>query len=411
MGFAQKPSEPQRRIGRLLVLAAVAAAVSVLALNGSSTPSSGQAVPPQLELELLPPGSLPGKSVRGAFFGAGLGQPLEAQELAVTGRGSRRTALLIARGERGQLCFAVTIGARGRRASFTCLKRWDRAPMLLRVGIGGEARDLTDWFALIGLVRQEVGRVTFDSQRGSTKAVRLRTWSGFPWKTFAVTSRRRGDLPNTVYVRDPSGMVTQEQDLGWVYGSPCRDRHSATRVVGEKTPSKCKGRRRLRAWSDERDPIAAAQAPRINRGAGNRSKRIAVDHPVVRTLVSGQAFSISSVILWTKCKGNGLIGAIVPIRLTKPVAFEGDVPINGYEARSRTAYVEGVAHVKAGGMLSLWAAVDLNRRAVVGIEFFPADFGDASEGAGPRPTIETRIVQQPKPAGGPDSGNCENKGD
>jgi hypothetical protein len=326
----------------------------------------------------------------------------------VTGKGSRRTALLIARSESNRLCLAATVAGRARRVSFTCLRRWDRAPLLLRVGIGGEARDLTDWFALIGLVREEVGGVTFESQRGSIKAIQLRAWSGFPWKAFAITSRRRGDLPSTVVVRDASGMAIQEVDLGWVYGSPCGDRHSPT-VVGEKTPSKCKGRRRLRAWSNARDPIAGAQAPQINRGVGSRSKRIAIDHPTVRGLIAGQAFSIDPVALWTKCKRKGLIGAIVPIRLTKPVSFEGDVPIKGYEARSGTAYVEGVMHVKARGMLALWVAVDLHRRTVVGIEFFPADFGSVVEV--PPPTIERTIVQQPKPAGGRDSGNCEHKGD
>jgi hypothetical protein len=283
--------------------------------------------------------------------------------------------------------------------------------MLLRVGIGGSARDLTEWFALVGLVRTDVTSVTFDSQHGSTpiKSVPLQAWNGFPWKGFAYTSRRRGDLPSTVYTRDASGLVVQEIDLGWVYGSPCRDRYSLVRVVGEKTPRKCKGRRRLRAWSDERDPLGARQHPRIKGARGARAKRIVFDHPTVRTLVAGQAFSFDAVALWTKCKGDGLIGAIVEIRLTRPVSFEGDVPVKGYRASSRTAYVQGVMHVKAQGLLSLWVAVDLNRRSVVGIDFFPADFGSVTEQ--PRATIEKTIVQQLRPAGGPDSGNCEHKGD
>jgi hypothetical protein len=404
MGHALKPSQPQRKIRRLLALGA---AVAALCAGVGTAASTAQTLPP-LVPELLPPGPLPGKSVHGSFRGAGLGEAREVRELAVTGTRSRRTALLIARGERDQLCFAVTVGAGARKASFTCLSRWDRAPVLLRVAIGGRDRDLTDWFALIGLVRQEVGRVTVESQRGSIRALRLRAASGFPWKAFAVTYRRRGDLPSTVITRDASDLPVQEVHLGWVYGSPCPDRHSPTRVVGEKTPGKCRGRRRLRAWSDERDPIAS-DAPRMRGKAGSRSKRIAVDHPTVRTLIAGQAFSINRVILWTKCKGDGLIGAIVEFRLTKPVSFEGDVPFKGYQARSRTAYVEGVMHVKAQGLLSLSVAVDLNRRSVVGVDFFPADFGSVTEV--PRPTIERAIVQQPKPAGGPDSGNCESKGD
>jgi hypothetical protein len=279
--------------------------------------------------------------------------------------------------------------------------------MLLRVGIGGRARDLTDWFALIGLVRQDVTRVTFDSQHGATptKSLPLHPWKGFPWKAFAFTSSRRGDLPSTVYVRDVSGLSVQEINLGWVYGSPCEDRHSPTTTVGVKTPAKCKGRRRLRAWSDERDPLGVRQAPR----SGTRAKRIGFDHPIVQSLVAGQAFSVEAVIRWEKCKGRGLIGAILQIRLTRPVTFEGDVPFTGYRASSHTAYVEGVKHVKAQGLLSLWVAVDLRRKAVVGFDIFPADFSGTAEL--PKPTIEQTIVQEPKPAGGPDSGNCESRGD
>ena len=170
-----------------------------------------------------------------------------------------------------------------------------------------------------------------------------------------------------------------------------------------------KGRRRLRPWSDERDPIADKEAPRIKGKAGTRVKRIVFDHPTVRTLVAGQAFSTDGLVLWTKCKGEGRIGAIVEIRLTKPVFVEGDVPVRGYRASSRTAYVQGVMHVRAQGLLSVWVAVDLRRRAVVGFEFFPADFSGVTDV--PQPTIERTIVQQPKPAGAPDSGNCERKRD
>jgi hypothetical protein len=180
-------------------------------------------------------------------------------------------------------------------------------------------------------------------------------------------------------------------------------------VDGEKTPARCKGRQRLRAWSDERDPLGARQSPRVKGGRGTRIKRIAFDHPTVRTLVAGQAFSIGGLALWEKCRGHGMIGAILEIRLTRPVSFEGDVPVEGYRASSRTAYVQGVMHVKAQGLLSLWVAVDVRRRAVVGIDFFPADFSSATEV--PKPTIESTIVKEPQPAGGPDSGNCESKGD
>jgi hypothetical protein len=409
MCLSREPSQPRRNIRRALALSLALTVLATWGADGRGGESSADAAPPPVTPELLPPGPLPGKPVQGKFRGAGLGQSPDVHEFAVTGKGARRTALLIARSQHNQLCIGIRTGARARKASLRCLRRWDRPPMLLRIGIGGESRDLTDWIALVGLVRQEVNRVTFETQHLSVKDVPLRGSKTFPWKAFAVTSTQRGNLPVAVRAHDASDLVTQNVDLGWAYGSPCPDRHSPTVVDGKK-PRKCKGRRRLKSWSDERDPIAAAQSPRLNGRRGNRSKALAVDHPTVRSLIAGQSFSIDTLVLWSKCN-RGMIGAIVQIRLTKPVSFEGDVPIRGYQARSHTAYVEGVAHVKAQGMLLVWVAVDLNRSRVVGIDFYPADFGDASDAPGPRPTIETQIVQPPKPAGGADSGNCESKGD
>jgi hypothetical protein len=50
-------------------------------------------------------------------------------------------------------------------------------------------------------------------------------------------------------------------------------------------------------------------------------------------------------------------------------------------------------------------AVDLNRRTVVGIDFLPADFHDVNGGT-EHPTIETTVVDEPKPAGGRDTRAC-----
>ena len=405
MGVSREPGEQQPKIGLIVVLSLAVALPAAWWANAMPTKSSAQQLPPPVTGELLPPGPLPGKQVRGRFGGAGLGHAPDVREIAFTGRGSRRTSLLIARGKRDQLCSAVTVGARARSASFRCLRRWDHPPMLLRVGIGGKARDLTDWFAMIGLVRREVSKVTFESQHFSIRQIPLQGPATFPWRAFAVMSTQRGNLPVSIRAHDGSGLTIQQFDLGWTYGSPCPDRHSLVVPVGEKKERKCRGRRRLRRWSDVRDPLVSAQARQLNGRIGDRSKALAVDHPTVRSLVAGQPFSIGTLILWSKCD-KGRIGAIVQIRLTKPVSFEGDVPIRGFRRGSHSAYVEGIAHVKVQGLVQLWVAVDLNRRAVVGIEFYPADFGDASEHPGPQPTIETRIVTPLKPAGGRDTGDC-----
>src|SRR3954469_712857 len=109
--------QPRRKIGLLLILLAAVGALAAFDGIRGNVASSDQSIAPPLASEPLPPGPLPGRHVRGDFRGAGLGRTREAQELAVTGKGSRRTTLLIARGERDQLCFAVTVGPRARRAS------------------------------------------------------------------------------------------------------------------------------------------------------------------------------------------------------------------------------------------------------------------------------------------------------
>jgi hypothetical protein len=206
-------------------------AIAVTALLTTGIGSSAQNSTPPIEPELLPQGALPGKPVSGTFRGRDLALPHDVREVAVTGRGASKAALLLARGERGQLCFAVTVGVRGRKASFTCLRRWDRPPLLLRVAIGGKARDLIDWMALVGFVRQDVGAVTFESDRREKNAISLHAWSGFPWKAFAIMTRRR-DHAHAVLVRDAAGQPVQDVLLGWAYGSPCLERHSPVGPVG-----------------------------------------------------------------------------------------------------------------------------------------------------------------------------------
>jgi hypothetical protein len=375
----------------LLVVAFVAA---LCAWGGGGAEPEAQTVPPPLELERLPPGPLPGVQVRGDFRVPGRGAVHYARRLIVTGKGPRHMALLIARGSHHELCFTAVVGAPIRRALFTCLERWDRPPMLIRVAAGGKSQKETQWLALVGLVRREVTRVTVMSQVGVRSHPRLSAWRGFPWKAFGTPTAFRYRLPSEVYARNSTGTV-QQVDLGWSYGAAC----------GQQLAPRCTARRlRAGSWAAVRDPLARGTAPFIRRKGGLQAKRLTFDHPIVRQLVAGQAFSIARIALWSKCNQD-LIGAVVPFRLVRPIDFEGDVPYRQYEASAHTAYLEGVAHLRVERAVSFDVYVDLNRRKVVGIVLGIDDSGM------PKPKVDVKIVGELHPAGGPDPGDCGPEGD
>ena len=348
---------------------------------------------PALEPERLPPGPLPGKPTRVKVGGS----VRDAKELIAVGRRHQRTRLLIGRGRSDQLCVgAVTAGRR--RARMQCMESWDRPPLLVREGVGGGSRAKTNWVSLVGLVRADVARVTVESDRFANRTLQLQGATGFPWKAFAVsptsTDLRGRDLPHSIRARDAAGAVLQRVDLGWADRPPCDERRRGCRSRAQR-----RGR-----WSDARDPIAAKQAPYITRVGGKRSKRIALAHPAVAQIVAGQPFSFDAVAIWTQCNDK-LIGGVVPIDLSRPITFEGDVPLHGY--RNGSAYLEGVWHIRAQNAVGFRVYVDLRRQRVVGISP-DYDTLDVREGGRPAPTVDYTIVQPPRPVG-KDSGDCESK--
>jgi hypothetical protein len=344
-----------------------------------------------LELERLPPGPLPGKPAPGRFSSS----VRDVRELIAVGHRYQRTRLLIGRGPSDQLCVAATAGAR-RRARFTCLSSWDHPPLLVRLGAGGGSRAKTNWLSVVGLVRAEAAAVTVESDRFRNRAVRLQGAPGFPWKAFAVAPSRT-DRPLSVRARDVAGAVLQRVDLSWGFRAPCEERGKGCRSRAQR-----RGR-----WSEARDPLAPREAPFIRRGGGTRTKRIATEHPAIQQVIAGQPFSFDAVALWRKCNG-GVIGGVVPIRLSRPVNFEGDVPVRGY--RNGSAYLEGVWHIRVENGILFRVYVDLNRKRVVGIS--PEnDSLDGREGGRPEPKLDFTLVAPLRPAGGRDSGDCETKGD
>ena len=152
------------------------------------------------------------------------------------------------------------------------------------------------------------------------------------------------------------GAVLQRIDTGMgATAPPCEARKRGC-------PSRAQRRGR---WSDARDPIAAKQAPFITRrGRDARASGSRSAHPAVAQIVAGQPFSFDGVALWSKC-GGGLIGGVVPIRLSRPITFEGDVPLHGY--RNGSAYLEGVWHIRVQNAIAFRVYVDLGRKRVVGI--------------------------------------------
>jgi hypothetical protein len=359
----------------------------VIALLAATSPA------PALDLERLPPGPLPGKPVSGKFGGS----VRDVRELISVGHRHQRIRLLIARGRTDQLCVAGVAGAR--RSRFICLASWDHPPLIARVGVGGGSRAKTNWLGVVGLVRADVAAVTLETDRSDNRAVELHGPPGFPWKAFAVAPSsadlRGRDLPHSIRARDAAGAVLQRIDFGWAHRAPCQERKRGC-------PSRAQRRGR---WSEARDPIAEKQAPFIKRGGGTRSKRIAFAHPAVPQIVANQPFSFDGVAIWTKCNGR-LIGGVVTIRLSRPITFEGDVPLHGY--RNGSAYLEGVWHLRVENAIGFHIYVDLRRKRVVGIAP-DDDLLDGREGGRPPPKTDFTIVQPPRPSGGRDSGDCESK--
>jgi hypothetical protein len=373
-----------------------------------ATPAAGPAASadaPPLEVERLAPGSLPGETVRGRFQVPGVGLIQEANRLVVRGSGYRRTSLLITRGTNDQLCVAAVTGA-PRQAAFRCLARWDHAPMLALVGVGGRRRDRTNWVTVVGLARVGViHEVTSDRLDGRRVRVPLRSWPGFPWAAFATSSSRRGWFTGEVRARNPAGVTLQRISTSWAWDSPCPDYSEVAPVRRPKTKPGCGRRGKRRQWSAAREPIAAQQGRVINGSYGTRAKRLAFAHPAVLGFVAGQPFALDATALWTKCNQQRL-GAVIEIVLSKPISFEADLPVTSYSHKTRTAYQEGIAHFRVRDMTSFWVRVDLNRRRVVAISPHP-DLYDSGQ---PKMHIdEFRLITPLRPAGGRDSGNCESR--
>ena len=117
----------------------------------------------------------------------------------------------------------------------------------------------------------------------------------------------------------------------------------------------------LRPLSAIRDSLEERQSNFVRRRGGRRAKQLAFDHPVLRQLVAGQAFSFEGVAEWSRCNGRR-IGAVLRLRLVRPVSFDGQVPVRGNDDTDRAAYLEGIGNLRVEGATNFDVYVDLNRR-------------------------------------------------
>ena len=189
-----------------------------------------------------------------------------------------------------------------------------------------------------------------------------------------------GNLANTLLVTDETEEPVTALDLAWAY--------DAARSTGP--------------WAEVRDPIAEAS------GADTTSHRIVFEHPAVRRLVAGHTFTINPTSGWVACDERSL-GAVVSVRFSPAVEFEGEIPIHEYADEDEdVAYREGRAYVGAEDVTTVEAWVDLNRRRVVGIELDAFDDVSTLGGDDDTPAqIHRRdVVEEPKPAGGPDDADA-----
>jgi hypothetical protein len=275
---------------------------------------------------------------------------VEVRRVLVTGRGVRQVPLYVGRTADGRLC----VGTRG---FFRCLGRLDAQPIYL---IGAFR---STWGAVVGLAGPEISRVTMALQQNERHVVRLRRLNDFAWRAFAFPpTGPNGRLPSDVYVEAGGGSRVVWIGLGWIYGK-----------VG-----------------DSQDAPVGEPRPRIR-----LAKALAFADPRVRRLLP-PTYLLEAPANWTGCRGR-TIGAIVTLRLFRPISIDEDLPFVSFAPVQNThAYAEGVVHLRADGITELEVGVDLARRRVISI-----DPGGESIHA-----HELRIVQPLTAAGAPAPGGC-----
>jgi hypothetical protein len=355
-------------------VAVVALALGASACGGAGPPREQAPVPRPAPLR-LPPGDVPGTAVAGRFVDARGRTVADVHELAAAGSGPSRVRLLVGRSKTGGPCVGLRTAA-GER-SLDCFAAWEHPPLVVRAGAGGRQKASTGWIAVAGIVSGDVDAVEVETQFGRRLAPSLRRYRDFPWRAFALLTRKP-DLATTLVARAGTEPVASF-DFGWMYTAPCED------------PSRACKNGAAHAWSRAADPVAAAAGWADSRSA----QAIAFRDPAVRRLVGGRSYTVADVMGWSTCQGNE-IGAVLTLRFMQPFDFRGEVPyVDEWERSGSAAYRSGRLDLEAKKIRTFDIWVDVVDARVAGIELDTPLLYD--EDIPPPDVRRSRVVSEPVP--------------
>ena len=327
-------------------------------------------------------GALPGKPVAVVAKGA----PIVAgsvHEVAATGTGAARVPLYVARGRHGELCL-------GTSGIFRCLGRPDGEPMYAFTVFAGHTHT-PDLGAVVGFAEPGT-RVTLELQSAIGTQITLPTTSvpGLPLRVFVSrVYRRNGNLPDLLRVFDRHGNeLAEPSDLGFLFTPPCMD------------PNTCGPS--WRVGGDVSTDSAGQQALNDRTALNERAKAVAFADPLLRKLLRGRSYSVSSQGPWVTDSGRRLIGAVLSFHLAKHASFTEDWPMTGCDPKA--AYSASVVHLSVSNVSELDVWVDTHSGRVVGVDPTSNGLDD------PEPDVDqpgARVVVKPHPAGFADKGSCK----
>ena len=285
---------------------------------------------------------LPGRVVDAEWFDAA-GQGLtiaRIHELVATGRQPHRFRLFAGRDGAGRLCLTEMEGtfANGSGGLFRC--HADRtAPLLIAYAAWGLSAQRGAPFSFVGLARKDAARVAVHVRGARELELPLRRWGGFSWAGFAGTVTA---WPEFLSAYDADGRLLSRIDL--------------TQRV---TP--CSGGCIL--------DLLLPLVPELTQQQEVEFRRLALADPLVRRMLAGRRYAVSSVAPWYDCDDR-IFAATTTVTLAEPATLEADWPFAEFDASKDEPppYWQGVGHFRVTGLRELEITVDLETYQVVGIQ-------------------------------------------
>ena len=299
----------------------------------------------------------------------------------VRGQAGSCVPLYVARGRHGELCL-------GTSGIFRCLGHNDGEPVYPFTVFAGR-RHSPDWGAVVGFAVPGT-RVTVDLQSSTRHTLATTVVAGFPLRVFvSPVFHGNGNLPDTLRAFDRHGNeLTKPFELAYLFTPPCL-------VSNTCGPS-------WRVGGDASTDSAGQQALNAKTPLNERAKAIAFADPLLRTLLRGRSYSVSSQGPWVTDSGGRLIGSVLSFHLAQHASFTEDWPMTGCDPKA--AYSASVVHFSASNVSELDVWVDTHSRRVVGVDPTSNGLDDSA------PNVDqfgARVVVKPHPAGFPDKGSCK----